>query len=68
MRILLAAAVFAHVALLAQRTESSVVFGTYSGLALLMDVYRPASPNGYGIVVVPGSGWHTQLPYNARHR
>ena len=43
-------------ALLAQPTESNVVFGTYSGLALLMDVYKPASPNGYGIVVIPGAG------------
>jgi acetyl esterase/lipase len=29
-----------------------------------MDVYKPPSPNGYGIVVIPGSGWHTGLPYN----
>lgn len=42
-----------------------MVFGTYSGLALLMDVYKPAQPNGYGIVVIPGSGWHTGLPYSA---
>jgi len=51
-------------ALVAQ-SDPNVVFGTYSGLALLMDVYKPASPNGYGIVVIPGSGWHTPLPYNA---
>lgn len=49
----------------AQPTESNVIFGTYSGLALLLDVYKPASSNGYGIVVIPGSGWHTPLPYNA---
>jgi acetyl esterase/lipase len=48
-----------------QPTESNVIFGTYSGLALLMDVYKPAASNGYGIVVIPGSGWHTPLPYNA---
>src|SRR6478672_7399615 len=53
-------------ALLAQPVESNVVFGVYSGLALLMDVYKPASPNGYGIVVIPGSGWHTGLPYDAK--
>ena len=51
--------------LLAQPTESNVVFGTYSGLALLLDVYKPSAPNGYGIIVIPGSGWHTPLPYNA---
>jgi acetyl esterase/lipase len=49
----------------AQPSESNVVFGSYSGLALLLDVYKPASPNGYGIVVIPGSGWHTPLPYSA---
>jgi len=51
--------------LLAQPAEPNVIFGTYSGLALLMDVYKPASSNGYGIVVIPGSGWHTALPYSA---
>ena len=30
-----------------------------------MDVYKPATPNGYGIVVIPGSGWHTGLGYDA---
>src|SRR5262245_27338942 len=52
-------------AVLAQPAESNVVFDTFSGLALLMDVYKPAAPNGYGIVVVPGSGWHTGLAYDA---
>lgn len=60
-----AALVFAS-GLWAQPAESNVIFGAYSGLALLMDVYKPAAPpNGYGIVVVPGSGWHLPLPYNA---
>lgn len=45
--------------------ETNVVFGTYSGLALLMDVYKPAMSNGYGIVVIPGSGWHRDLGYDA---
>ena len=59
------AAVFLPCLLLAQPSESNVIFGTYSGLALLMDVYKPAaSPNGYGVVVVPGSGWHLGLTYN----
>jgi acetyl esterase/lipase len=65
MRFLSAVTFLLPCALLAQPTESNVIFGAYSGLALLMDVYKPASPNGYGIVVVPGSGWHTPLPYNA---
>ena len=42
------------------------MFGTYSGLALLLDVYKPTTTsNGYGIVVVPGSGWHTGLAYDS---
>lgn len=65
MRSLLALALLVHCVTLAQPAESNVVFGSYSGLALLMDVYKPATSNGYGIVVVPGSGWHTQLPYSA---
>ena len=65
MRPLLALALLMPCTLPAQPAESNVIFGSYSGLALLMDVYKPASSNGYGIVVIPGSGWHTPLPYNA---
>lgn len=65
MRFLLAFALLPGFALSGQRAESNVVFGSYSGLALLMDVYKPSSPNGYGIVVVPGSGWHRPLTYHA---
>jgi hypothetical protein len=28
----------------------------YSGLALLLDVYRPSNPNGIAIVAIQGSG------------
>jgi acetyl esterase/lipase len=30
----------------------------HSGLALLMDVHRPAAPKGIGLLYVPGCGWH----------
>src|SRR5262245_52316951 len=50
----------------ASRIESNVVYGMYSGLALLMDVHRPSHPNGYGIIFVSGSGWTSALAYNAR--
>ena len=30
----------------APRVDSNVVYGMYSGLALLMDVYYPEKPNG----------------------
>ena len=43
------------------RVERNVVFGMYSGLALLMDVYYPENPNGYGIVFISGSGWTREL-------
>lgn len=39
------------------RVEKNVVYGMYSGLALLMDVYHPENPNGFGIVFISGSGW-----------
>ena len=45
--------------------EANVVYGMYSGLALVMDVYRPETQNGYGIVYINGSGWHSPLAYSA---
>ncbi len=47
------------------RIESNVLYGMYSGLALLMDVYHPEKPNGYGVVFISGSGWHAAQEYNA---
>ncbi len=46
--------------------EENAVYGMYSGLALLMDVHRPARPNGYGIVHISGSGWSAPLGLDAR--
>jgi acetyl esterase/lipase len=43
--------------------ERNVVYGMVSGLGLLMDVYRPEAENGYGIVHINGSGWHSGLAY-----
>ncbi|MDZ4802255.1 MAG: alpha/beta hydrolase [Bryobacteraceae bacterium] len=66
MRTLLFFALLLPCAAQQQPSETNVIFGTYSGLSLLMDVYKPsAAPNGYGIVVIPGSGWHRGLAYNA---
>ena len=45
--------------------EENVVYGMVSGLALLMDVVHPTEPNGYGVVVIPGSGWHTPTDLDA---
>ena len=48
------------------RVDRNVVFGMYSGLALLMDVYRPEKPNGYGAIFILGSGWAAPPDYGAR--
>jgi acetyl esterase/lipase len=45
--------------------ERNVVYGMYSGLALLLDVHRPAKPNGFGVIFVSGSGWQADLSYGA---
>src|SRR4051794_16457736 len=47
------------------RIESNVVYGMYSGTALLMDIHRPANSNGYGIVYVSGSGWTSPMAYSS---
>jgi acetyl esterase/lipase len=49
----------------AARVDSNVVYGMYSGLALLMDVHHPERPKGLGIVFVSGSGWHAPLAMGA---
>ncbi|MBL8176570.1 MAG: alpha/beta hydrolase [Bryobacterales bacterium] len=46
--------------------ERNVIYGMHSGLALLMDVYKPVEGNGYGVVVIPGSGWHATVGYGAQ--
>ena len=48
-----------------QMTDKNIVFGMYSGLALLMDIHHPAQSNGYALIVVPGSGWTSKQTYDA---
>jgi acetyl esterase/lipase len=48
------------------RVEANVIYGMYSGLALLMDVHYPERTNGYGVLFIPGSGWHASLSYQSR--
>jgi len=47
------------------RVEKNVIYGMYSGLALLLDVHHPEKSNGRGIVFISGSGWTTPLAYGA---
>jgi acetyl esterase/lipase len=70
-RVLLAAA--AMLPLLARadmpagtKLERNVVYGMYSGAALLLDAYRPAKANGFGIVFIAGSGFQAAPEYGAR--
>jgi acetyl esterase/lipase len=45
--------------------ERNVIYGMYSGLALLMDVHHPQKSNGYGIIFISGSGFFAPLSYDA---
>jgi acetyl esterase/lipase len=47
------------------RTELNVIYGMYSGAALLMDVYVPERPNGFGIITIAGTGWHLPTAYES---
>jgi acetyl esterase/lipase len=49
----------------ADAVDRNVIYGMYSGLALLMDVYKPAKPNGAGIIAIQGSGWYQPMRYDA---
>jgi acetyl esterase/lipase len=46
--------------------ERNVVYGMVSGAALLLDIHRPAKPNGFGIVFIAGSGFQADPGYGAR--
>ena len=45
--------------------ERNVVYGMVSGAALLLDVHRPARPNGFGVIFISGSGWQASMDYGA---
>lgn len=55
---------FAATAVLAQPTNvlsftrtEDVIYGRKSGTALTLDVFQPAKPNGFGIVMMVSGGW-----------
>jgi acetyl esterase/lipase len=66
--LLFACALFASSALAQtpRPTERNVIYGMVSGTALLLDVYRPAKPNGFGVVFVAGSAFQASPAYDAR--
>ena len=47
------------------RVEKNVIYGMYSGLALLMDIHHPETSNGLGIIFISGSAWQARLTYGA---
>src|SRR5882672_4045971 len=47
------------------RVDKNVVYGMYSGAALLLDVHYPAKSNGLGVIFISGSGWNAPLGYSA---
>jgi acetyl esterase/lipase len=49
----------------APTVERNVVYGMVSGAALLLDVHRPAHPNGLGVIFISGSGWQSSTEYGA---
>lgn len=62
----LAVALLASVSPAEQHVDRNVVYGMYSGLALLMDIHHPEQPNGIGLIHVSGSGWSAPLSLDAR--
>ena len=46
--------------------ERNVVYGMVSGAALLLDIHRPARPNGFGVIFIAGSGFQADAGYGAR--
>ena len=45
--------------------QSNIIYGMYSGLALLMDVHTSETSNQRGIIFISGSGWRRPTTYNA---
>ncbi len=67
MSLLVAPAAASDSTLLAPGTaQVNVVYGMYSGLALLLDVKRPVHPNGMAVIHIPGSGFQAPLVWDAR--
>ena len=40
---------------------TDVVYGHKDGLALTLDVYRPAHPNGAGVISIVSGGWQSSV-------
>ena len=49
-RVLLSVFLLSTIALAQSRVERNIVYGMYSGTALLMDVHYPVNANGVGVI------------------
>lgn len=72
-RLLLILGLLSHLSATAQpelenaaEVDRNVIYGMYSGLALVMDVYYPKESNGHGVIQISGSGWTRPMGYDAR--
>ena len=63
--VVLVLALLPVVAVAQSHVERNVIYGMFSGTALLMDIHYPARPNGFGIIHVAGSGWFASVEYSA---
>ena len=64
-RVLLSVFLLSTITFAQVRVERNVIYGMYSGTALLMDVHYPIDANGLGVIFVPGSGWSADTAYGA---
>lgn len=49
-----------------RQIDRNVIYAMHSGFALLLDVYHPETPNGFGSIHICGSGWSAPLSPDAR--
>ena len=42
-------------------STTDVVYGHKDGLALTLDVFRPAHPNGAGVIAIVSGGWQSSV-------
>jgi acetyl esterase/lipase len=56
---------FAASSVAQSRIDQGIAYGTYYGATLTLDVYHPADPNGLGVLLVHGTGWHGEPGYGS---
>jgi hypothetical protein len=49
-----------------RQTQTNIVYGMYSGLALLLDVHQPEQSHGHGVIHVRCAAGYTVFAINHR--